>query len=347
MVMSVFHHMDRLRRRSGQWLEAAGIAPVQQPHSCVFEQTGVRLLHYEEGGGRGALLIVPAPIKRHYIWDLAPEASVVRQGIERQFDVFLAEWTEAPDDYGLAQYASLIDRCVSQVLSRNSARPHLLTHSLGGALCVVHAALHPQRLASLVLIETPLDFGAGGAGAFTGMLLDGPPAEEIAVRFGSIPGSFLSSVSVTAAPGEFSLQRYADFAASAWNPEDLRTHLLVERWTLDEFAMPGRLYTETVDGLYRQNKLMRGKLHVDGARITPAEIGLPLVAVFNPGGKVIPAQSIIPFYERVASAEKLLIPYDGDVGVALQHVGALVGRRAHARLWPAIFSWLRALGTER
>lgn len=346
MNPSVFHHMDRLRRRSGQWLEAAGLAPHEQPHSCVLEQTGLRLLHYDEGGGGGALLIVPAPIKRHYIWDLAPGASVVRQGIERGFDVFLAEWTEAPDDYGLAQYAGLIDRCVSEVQSRSGARPHMLTHSLGGVLCVVHAALHPQRQASLVLIETPLDFGAEGAGAFGGILHDGPPAEEIAMSFGSIPGSFLSSVCVTAAPDEFSLRRYADFAASAWNPQDLRTHLLVERWTLDEFAMPGRLYAQTVDDLYRENKLMRGELEVGGARIAPSGIDVPLVAVFNPDGRVVPAQSVLPFYEGVASEEKLLIPYDGDVGVALQHVGALIGRRAHARLWPAIFSWLRALAQE-
>jgi polyhydroxyalkanoate synthase len=30
------------------------------------------------------------------------------------------------------------------------------------------------------------------------------------------------------------------------------------------------------------------------------------------------------------------------VGVNLQHVGVLVGRSAHERIWPEIFDWLDA-----
>ena len=41
-----------------------------------------------------------------------------------------------------------------------------------------------------------------------------------------------------------------------------------------------------------------------------------------------------------ASPRKQLLHYEGDVGVNLQHVGVLVGRSAHARLWPRIFDWL-------
>ena len=43
-----------------------------------------------------------------------------------------------------------------------------------------------------------------------------------------------------------------------------------------------------------------------------------------------------------------LLPYDGDVGVSLQHVGLLVGPQAHARLWPEIVRWvpLRAEADE-
>ena len=37
-----------------------------------------------------------------------------------------------------------------------------------------------------------------------------------------------------------------------------------------------------------------------------------------------------------------LVHYEGDVGVNLQHVGVLVGRSAHERIWPQIFDWLDA-----
>lgn len=342
MTSSLFHHMDRMRRDGGRWLEAAGLAPEEQPHRCLLEEEGVRLLHYTGGAGRGdPVLIVPAPIKRYYIWDLHPEASVVLQAQERGFSVFLSEWTEAPDDYGMARYARLIGRCVAEAQRRTGLPVHLMTHSLGGVLCVAYAALQPAHLASLVLAETPLHFGADARSAFTALLAVGPPGEAIAEDFGSVPGSFLSSVGITAAPQEFAWQRYADFAASAWNPRDLRTHLLVERWTFDEFPMPGKLYAEVVDDLYRGDRLMRGELVLDGRTPRPEEIRVPLVAVFNPRGWVVPPESIVPFYERVASRDKLLLPYEGEVGVALQHVGVLVGRQAHEALWPIIFSWIR------
>jgi len=338
---SAFHHLDRLRRHSGQWLDNAGLGPEEYPHACLWESAGGRLLAYRAPpGARHGLLIVPAPIKRHYIWDLHPAASVVGHALGRGFAVYLAEWTEAPEDYGLAEYAAVIARCVATVTARQGRPPHLATHSLGGVLCVAYAALHPGSLAALVLVETPLHFG-GAAGAFQLLLAAAPPAAAIAARFGCVPGSFLGAVSVAAAPAEFGWQRYADFVAATLKPAEMRTHLLVERWTLDELPLPGKLYLEVVDDLYRGDRLMRGDLLVAGTPVSPAAITAPLVAVFNPRSWVIPPESIIPFYRQVASTNKRLLPYEGDVGVALQHVGALVGRHAHAELWPAIFGWLR------
>jgi polyhydroxyalkanoate synthase len=39
-----------------------------------------------------------------------------------------------------------------------------------------------------------------------------------------------------------------------------------------------------------------------------------------------------------------IIEYLGEVGVCLQHRGILVGRRAHAHVWPEIISWLDGFG---
>ena len=50
-----------------------------------------------------ALLILPAPFKRAYIWDLGPQVSVVRR-CSRGLRVFLLEWTPPSlrqDGFGL------------------------------------------------------------------------------------------------------------------------------------------------------------------------------------------------------------------------------------------------------
>ena len=49
----------------------------------MLDDPDVRLRLYEQPASGGpALLIVPAPIKRGYIWDLLPNVSVVRRYLE-------------------------------------------------------------------------------------------------------------------------------------------------------------------------------------------------------------------------------------------------------------------------
>jgi hypothetical protein len=46
--------------------------------------------------------------------------------------------------------------------------------------------------------------------------------------------------------------------------------------------------------------------------------------------------------ESGTQPDKSLLSYSGELGVGLQHVGSLVGRRAHQQLWPAILAWAAA-----
>jgi polyhydroxyalkanoate synthase len=75
----------------------------------------------------------------------------------------------------------------------------------------------------------------------------------------------------------------------------------------------------------------------------------PLVCVLDTRCRVVPPDAVLPFYQAAGSTDKTLLSYDGDVGVSLQHVGVLVGRNAHARLWPQIVRWIgtRSAGGEQ
>ncbi|HVK56109.1 MAG TPA: alpha/beta hydrolase [Burkholderiales bacterium] len=342
MDKRLFNDMDQARRLAGIWMDATGFAPVQSSREFLKAETGLRLWRYgAPNESTPALLIVPAPIKRHYIWDLSPSTSVVRHALDRGFVVYLAEWTEAPKEYGFDAYVELLGLCVESIENEAGRKPHLLTHSLGGILCAIYGALNPSHIASLSLIETPLHFKAGD-GAFSRLLASKTSAHDIAENFGSIPGSFLNLVSAMASPDEFIWQRDHDFLAATRNLHDLRSHLMAMRWTFDEFPLPGRLFAQVVDELFREDRLMRGELTIKDRPVKPEEITFPLTVVMNPRGQVIPPQSMLPFYEAVASDEKQLITYEGDVGVGLQHLGALIGRNAHRDIWPRIFSWVDA-----
>jgi polyhydroxyalkanoate synthase len=85
---------------------------------------------------------------------------------------------------------------------------------------------------------------------------------------------------------------------------------------------------------------MQGELEIGARRVGPQDLHTPLVSVVDPRSRLIPPSAMLPFHEATASTRKQVLYYEGDVGVNLQHVGVLVGRSAHARIWPAVFDWL-------
>lgn len=340
---TLFRRMDQVRRSRGKLLEVAGFAPVETAYRTVHEETGLRLRCY--GGDGPALLIVPAPIKRPYIWDLLPQVSVVQKCLRHGLRVYLAEWTEHQENMGLDDYADrLLSVCLRAIASQTGEQGALLVaHSLGGVLATIFSGLHPERVRGLLLLEAPLHFDPQ-ADQLAAMVAEVSAARQLARELGNVPGSLLSAASAAAAPEAFRWERHLDFFRSLNDREAWATYMRVERWTHDEFALPGRLFGDVVEQLYRGDELMQGRLRIGGSSIGPQQLTAPLVSVFDPRSRVIPAQAVKPFHEAAASKAKLLLHYEGDVGIAIQHVGVLVGRGAHQRLWPTIFGWLDTQG---
>lgn len=334
MNWALFEQFDRMRRAQGRMLDAAGAGPRETPHRAVHRAPGVALRRYEGGSERGPLvLIVPAPIKRPYIWDLAPEVSAVRRCLAAGARVFLADWQPAPPDFGLADYG---ERLILECLDAAGGEPAiLLGHSLGGLLAAIFAALHPQRVRGLGLFAAPLHFGPHTR-AFNRMVaaLEGQHLPE------RLPGSFLSMASLNAAPASFGWERWMDGALSLADPSGLRTHLQVERWTLDEFALARRLVDELAVSIVREDRFAAGTLEIDGRSAAPSRLAAPLLCVIDPRCTLVPPAAVVPVFEAAVSADKLLLHYERDVGVSLQHVGPLVSRRAHESLWPRIARWI-------
>ena len=318
----------------GDLLDAAGLRPSETPYAAIPIGPGLTLRRYDGGGGSGpVVLIVPAPIKRPYIWDLAPHISAVRRCIDHGARVFLIDWQPAPPHYGLAEYA---ERLILDSLDAAGAeRVVLLAHSLGGLFAAIFAALHPERVQGLGLLTVPLRFG-DATPVFRAMVAQ-LVVEELP---DSLPGSFLSAASAHAAPAAFGSERLLDAVRSAADPVALRTHCLVERWALDEFALPRQLVAEIATQIVNEDRFMRGLLELGGRAALPSRISASLLCVIDPRCPLVPPGSALPFLDAAASREKIVLRYEGDVGVALQHLGPLVGRRAHEDLWPQIVRWI-------
>src|SRR2546423_13160827 len=94
-MFPMFFMSDALRRSLGSLFDGAGLAPQQASWRVVLDQSEFRLRRYgRQGAPAGPVLIVPAPIKRPYIFDLLPEVSIIRRLTEGGFSVYLTQWRE-------------------------------------------------------------------------------------------------------------------------------------------------------------------------------------------------------------------------------------------------------------
>ena len=154
-----------------------------------------------------------------------------------------------------------------------------------------------------------------------------------------IPGTTLTLAGTIADPIEFFPARWLDAAKSIGDPDAFAAHTRVLRWTLDELAMPGPLFADIAGRLFREDGFHQGTLLLGGERVGPERLTMPILAILDPRSIMVPPASVLPFLERTRAA--WTVRWHGqETGVAVQHVGALVGRRAHAILWPEILDWL-------
>jgi poly[(R)-3-hydroxyalkanoate] polymerase subunit PhaC len=275
-----FETADILRRAQGRTLQAVGFGPDECPYRVIASGPFWLLRDYSKDSATQSVLIVAAPIKRAYIWDLAPSSSAIRYCLKEGLRVRLLEWASASRTTGangLAEYAQAIGECFVKISGEGEGRKPFLLGT-------------PWALAS---------------------------------------------------PDTFVWSRLTDAAMSIADPSARDTHARVERWALDEVPLPGKFVHQLIEWLYREDRSCRGRLRIDKF-IGPQRVSAPTLAIVNTADDIAPFQSVEPFIESLATPDARIIQYPGEIGVGLQHLGLLIGRQAHARIWPAIISWMDA-----
>lgn len=339
-----FAMMDAVRRAQGDALGFFGFGPSECGYRVISSGPHWRLRDYGDRDAQASLLIVPAPIKRPYIFDLAPPISAVRHCLEHRLRVYLVEWTPPSDgspQAGIEDYADhAISACVEAITSKaRGERPFLMGHSLGGTLAAIYCALERQGARSLVLLGAPLCFEPGSS-RFRDALVSLFP--QTLSEAETVPGSQLSQVSALASPDTFLWDRLRDAALSVFDLPTLGISARVERWVLDEVPLPGKLVAEIVQMLYREDRFYRGTLLLGERTVGPSSFDAPTLAVVNMADEIAPLDSVKPFLDEARTKESRIIEYPGEAGVGLQHLAILSGPRAYAEVWPEIFAWLEA-----
>jgi len=338
--LAQFDMLDIARRAQGHALGVLGLSATESPYDVTASGPYWRLRDYGNHGATAQLLIIAAPIKRPYIWDLTPSVSAIRYCLQTGLHVCLLEWLPAGHrngNTGLDEYADAISRCVGKISKEaGGAKPWLIGHSLGGTLAAIYSAFAPGSVGALALLGAPLCFDSD-AGRFRNALVSLVPTNLTNAH--PLPGSLLSHASMLASPDTFIWSRFVDAIRSLNDRQALDIHARIERWALDEAPLPGKSVHEIIEWLYRENRFRHGTLTIKGTRVGPSTLTVPTLAVVNTADEVAPLSSIAPFAAAMTDRHFQIIEYSGEVGICLQHLGILVGRDARARIWPQIIAW--------
>jgi polyhydroxyalkanoate synthase len=232
-----------------------------------------------------------------------------------------------------------IPNAVAKISGGAGAKPFLIGHSLGGTLAAIFAALAPESIRGLVLLGAPLCFRPATS-RFRDALVSLVPSGLADAE--PCPGSLLSHLSALASPDTFIWSRLVDAALSVADPHALDIHARVERWALDEVPLPGNLVHQIIEWLYRENRFCRGNLKIGNTLVGPFSLSAPTLAVINTADDVAPLDSVKSFMDAMPTRAVRIVEYPGEIGVCLQHLGILIGRNAHAQVWPEIISWINS-----
>ncbi|MEK7357770.1 MAG: alpha/beta fold hydrolase [Bdellovibrionota bacterium] len=325
------------------WLR--GLELGSTPNREIFRRGNLRLLEYEPAidsvPQATPIVVIPSMINRHYILDLLPGASFIEALCLAGFTVYSLEWLQPhPSDRYLTideLFTRRIDKALAVVAGRSpSGTFHLVGQCLGGTLAIVESLLRPERVQTLTLMTTPVDFAqAGQLGAWAQAPLD---VEALTDAYGNIPSSLLQNSFKWLRPS-LSLNKITKIA-KRWRDEDfMRALLALEMWSADNVDFPADCYRFLIEELYRGNKLSRGGLVVAGRSLDLEELRLPIFEAVAADDHIVPRTMRLP----LLGSNPSIIRRDFKGG----HLGAVIGGGARKTFWPELVAWLKSHESKR
>jgi polyhydroxyalkanoate synthase len=282
------------------------------------------------------VLISFALVNRPYVLDLQPERSLVRRLLEVGLEVYLIDWGEPADadrHVDLEQYIEQhLGGSVRCIRSRHGGEPlDLLGVCQGGVLGLCYAALHPQDVAGLITLTTPVDFHTP-----ENLLSKWVQGIDTALleSCGNVPGELLNGLFLALMPLRLTQQKYVRLLTGQPDQRAVEDFVRMEKWIFDSPPQSAAALAQFVRWFYQENRLMRDTLSIGGRRVRLSEIRQPLLNLYALEDHIVPASASAVLGERTGSHD-----YTG-CGIATGHIGMYVSRAAGAEVPRRIISWL-------
>jgi polyhydroxyalkanoate synthase len=308
--------------------------------TLIYEEDKLKLYRYaraEQSSCHTPVLVVYALVNRHYMLDLQPDRSMIRNLLNLGLDVFIIDWGYpskvdmylSMDDY----INGYLNNCVEVVKrTTSSAKVNLMGICQGGTFSTIYSALNPSKVQNLVTLVAPIDFSTN-----EGLLFKWSKNLNIDALVDSyriIPGDFLNSGFLMLMPFNLNIRKYVDMLDVMEDKEKLLNFLRMEKWIFDSPGQAGECLRQFIKDCYQQNKLVKGELEIGGRRVDLANITMPLLNIYASADHLVPPAATKPLNDLVGSTDKTLYEFKGG------HIGVFVGSKSQKELAPAISTWL-------
>ena len=294
------------------------------------------------------VFVIYAFINRHYILDLLPEVSVVRNLLNQGLDIFATDWgTPSAYDKSLT-IGHFVNRYMDKSVDfirkiTRSDKISLFGYCWGGDLALIYAAIHPEKVKNLITIATPGDFDLDNS--LLSVWTRSMKEEYLLDAFGNVPGILLNTAFNLRRPIEYS-HKYFHFFEQPHDLESIAEFFATETWLYDSPPIIGEIYREFVEYCYKQNLLIKSKMRIErtddnqdydnDTTINLKNISMPFLnVVAQKDDLVAPSSSKALNNALTGSHDKSLIEFKSG------HVGLMIGKNAHKELWPKVGEWIK------
>ena len=310
------------------------------PRELVYSEDKLKVWHFTgsaKNKSKTPLLIVYALVNTVWMTDLQPDRSMVRNLLEQGEDVYLIDWGY-PD--GADRWLTLddyingyLDRCVDAVRQRHDLDAiDLLGICQGGAFSLCYTALHPEKVANLITMVTPVDFHTPD-----NMLSHWCRQLDVDLfvdTLGNIPAGLMNYVYLTLKPVRLHQQKYVGLVDILDNPTELENFLRMERWIFDSPDQAGEAFRQFIKDFYQGNKLVKGTLEIGGKLVDLGKIMQPVLNIFAEQDHLVPPDASRALGKYVGTSDYTQLAFKGG------HIGIYVSGRAQREVPPAIHQWL-------
>ena len=314
----------------------------QSPREVVWTHRGTTLYRYRSSQREHAvpILLVFALINRPGIFDLRPGHSFVEFLLGEGFDVFLVDWgvpDEEDADMGLAEFVcDELHWAVRETRRCSGAEEvSLVGWCIGGTLCAMYCALHPQGSArNAILLTTPID--PEGSLYSRWVAHEDFDIDLVADSLPAIPGSGIDFANKLMQPVTNYFTTYRQLFQSILAGQDPReNYQAMAKWVADNPPFPARAYREWVTWMYKENRLVAGRVELRQQRVDLRAIEQNLLIVTAGADHIAPPPTTLPLLDLVSSEDVTHLDRPGG------HIGLMAGSKAKEEIWPELADWLR------